>query len=1072
MGFNKCILFAMALISKVNFKENCGKDDGQCDPGECCSQYNWCGESEDHCGRGCQSKYSDACHDYYEECSDNLKTIMDNKGCIEYCGFDNVIYLFEFNNTCFDECPDNLKLIFNTTQCVESCINDNTNIFEYNNICYEECPNNTKLINEKKMCVDDCKFDDKFVYEYDNKCYEQCPNNNFFDDETKYCYDEIPEGYYCNSTQRKVIYKCHEDCKECNGPPINNNNNCLKCQDENKYINFGNCVDNCTNGYYYNYSNNNKICNCPDSKCLLCSQESNEINKCLSCNKDQGYYQKRDDIISDVFFFDCYKSIEGYYLSNELIFEKCYETCKSCISKGDENDNKCLVCSEQYISIKDFENKNNCYNVCEYNYYYNKSDNNKYKCTINNNCPENYSKFIADKKRCIDECKNDNIYKYEYNNKCYKTCPEGKLPSDNYLCKNFNKEEPLLLNMTLNFSGDIISLGYINSLNEEYLKQAGDSSKFVSKSSNKNLNIYIYKDSNVLEELDNEAPIINFGECYDKVKKYYNINEDLIITIINNETNKEAYGKSTNIYLFSFPNSGDPIDTTDICDENDKIIIKEDLKHLMEGLHVQEEENIYFLTKQGINVFNISDKFYNDLCFFYESPNNKDIPLKDRISSFFPNLTLCDPGCENKGVDLDKMKVKCECIFNNILSNEIINNLSGGFLTEIMNVLNSINIEVLKCFTNIYDRKYFNRAIGGFIIIGLFFMQLFCIFKYLHDKLYIIKKHIFSLSDSFFSYKEKNVQEPTKKGKIKSKNKAIIIKYNTGFKDNSTILNSKSDIKQNSSKLIINKFQIYNTSNLVKKGKNANFRLNTNNESDQYLIHLVKIKNYLYGTYDENDFLDVLDKETRTFCELFIKKFKNNQIIINTFCVNEIFKPREIKIILFILTIELYMIINALFYNEEYLSNLLNSDKKETFFSFVVRRINHFVYCSVVNIIITYIIGLFYMEEDKIKRIFIRYYKDDLKIKYELSSTIRDIESRFKLFIFFNIIISIFCFVYISCFNIVYPYIRMEWIISSIFIFIVMQLINLLSIFLGCCLRFISVKINSEKLFKLSLLLD
>ena len=245
--------------------------------------------------------------------------------------------------------------------------------------------------------------------------------------------------------------------------------------------------------------------------------------------------------------------------------------------------------------------------------------------------------------------------------------------------------------------------------------------------------------------------------------------------------------------------------------------------------------------------------------------------------------------------------------------------------------------------------------------------------------------------------------------------------------------------------------------------------MNTKNESNQYLN---QIKEYLDASYDENDFLDVLDKETRTFCQFFSEKYKNEQIILNTFCVNEIFKPRSIKIMLFILTIELYMVINALFYNEEYLSNLFNSDEEESFFSFVPRRISHFLYCSVVNIIISYVIGFFYMEEDKVKRTFIRFYKDDLKIKYELATIIGEIESRFKLFIIITIIISIFSFVYLSCFNIVYPYIRVEWIISSIFIFIVMQIINLLTVFLGCSFRYISVRCNSEKLFKLSLLFD
>ena len=35
-------------------------------------------------------------------------------------------------------------------------------------------------------------------------------------------------------------------------------------------------------------------------------------------------------------------------------------------------------------------------------------------------------KYIKDKEKCIDECYNDDYYKYEYNKKCYNQCPEGK----------------------------------------------------------------------------------------------------------------------------------------------------------------------------------------------------------------------------------------------------------------------------------------------------------------------------------------------------------------------------------------------------------------------------------------------------------------------------------------------------------------------------------------------------------------------------------------------------------------------------------------------------------------------
>ena len=53
------------------------------------------------------------------------------------------------------------------------------------------------------------------------------------------------------------------------------------------------------------------------------------------------------------------------------------------------------------------------------------------------------------------------------------------------------------------------------------------------------------------------------------------------------------------------------------------------------------------LTSQGINIFDINDPYYRDLCFDYDNPKNKDIALKDRIKETFINVTLCDDGCVN-----------------------------------------------------------------------------------------------------------------------------------------------------------------------------------------------------------------------------------------------------------------------------------------------------------------------------------------------------------------------------------------------------------------------------------------
>ena len=78
----------------------------------------------------------------------------------------------------------------------------------------------------------------------------------------------------------------------------------------------------------------------------------------------------------------------------------------------------------------------NCYEKCENYHYFDET--NKFHCTDDYTCPINY-KLIEDKNKCLDNCKNDNIYKYEYNNKCFNACPNGTYllkRDEEYFCFN------------------------------------------------------------------------------------------------------------------------------------------------------------------------------------------------------------------------------------------------------------------------------------------------------------------------------------------------------------------------------------------------------------------------------------------------------------------------------------------------------------------------------------------------------------------------------------------------------------------------------------------------------------
>ena len=199
------------------------------------------------------------------------------------------------------------------------------------------------------------------------------------------CLEEIPEGYYCNSTEEKTLDKCHTNCKTCEEGPTDENNNCLKCTDVGTiYYDLGNCRNLCPNDYFTDETNV-LTCKCTNNiKCFYC--DKNDL--CTKCNIDQGYYQKSDEETNTV-YVNCYQDPEGYYLSNNKYYP-CYLTCKSCNELGDETDNKCTQCKDGYETKPELGN-NNCYEQCN-DYFF--DENNIYHCR---ECEiENYLKDICD----------------------------------------------------------------------------------------------------------------------------------------------------------------------------------------------------------------------------------------------------------------------------------------------------------------------------------------------------------------------------------------------------------------------------------------------------------------------------------------------------------------------------------------------------------------------------------------------------------------------------------------------------------------------------------------------------
>ena len=169
---------------------------------------------------------------------------------------------------------------------------------------------------------------------------------------------------------------------------------------------------------------------------------------------------------------------------------------------------------------------------------------------------------------------------------------------------------------------------------------------------------------------------------------------------------------------------------------------------------------------------------------------------------------------------------------------------------------------------------------------------------------------------------------------------------------------------------------------------------------------------------------------------------------------------------MFILNFELYLFVNALFFTEDYLTEMLY--KNPSFADYINRFVDRLGYISLIGIIIEYIMNFFFYEEKYIERIFKRERDDIHALEYEMMQIIKYIKIRFYLFFIVCFIFGILIWYYIFCFNNIYPSMVNEWIITSIFIYIIMQILYLLKLLSETIIRFIAFKCKSERFFRIS----
>ena len=160
-------------------------------------------------------------------------------------------------------------------------------------------------------------------------------------------------------------------------------------------------------------------------------------------------------------------------------------------------------------------------------------ENNINNCSYS--CFQNSQKLLEQQKECINNCSTTDNYKYEYNNICYSSCPNGTYQSskNEYLCEDkISEEQSENINTTPNENDNKGTENYSEDINICDIKCKNCSKE----SSDMNLCISCNIENNYYPKLNDSSNNLSFINCY-------NISPDAYFLDKENNIYKPCYYK-------------------------------------------------------------------------------------------------------------------------------------------------------------------------------------------------------------------------------------------------------------------------------------------------------------------------------------------------------------------------------------------------------------------------------------------------------------------------------------------------------------------------------------------------
>ena len=598
---------------------------------------------------------------------------------------------------------------------------------------------------------------------------------------------------------------------------------------------------------------------------------------------------------------------------------------------------------------------------------------------------------------------------------------------------------------------------------------------------------------------------VEFDECEEILRGKYNLTNSSIITFfqieINNEYNNALYKQ---IKYKTYDEELKELDLS-ICKD-----VETQIHYAIKDNSNLDISKVSNYQNMGIDILNINDDFFTNLCHAFSSSNN-DMILEDRIKYIFQNYSLCEEGCSYNKLDIARRSISCDCkIQGNIsmVTNPLV--FDSGKETSFFDS----NIGVSRCYNLVFSWNNKSNNIGFIVFCILIIIYTIAIiaqitrgikkvsdflYKEMINYGYIEQNHYYFFENNkikdikvelspiigTMKFKEKideglpttgdRKYKKSKKKKTRKKKKMNSIKISqktSFFEENDKCKNINLNrttriekVRKKSKKKIENDDYDNNDFGIIKINIDSEYKQYYPKDSNQSLL------NY---TFDE-----AVRYDKRNILRVFYIYLLSKQIIFRTFLQKSPLELFPLKLTLFIFMLSCDFALNALFYFNDNISKKYHYAKNIFLFAFS-NNLTIIIYSTLISyFLLTFlsklsnssstIRNIFRIEEEKIKTI--KNYKTKEETKKYIFDEVENSLKKFKIKIFILLIIEtiliLFFWYFVTAFCHVYSSTQTSWLLDTFLSILSRFIIELIFGILFAKLYRISVASNIGTFYKL-----